>query len=53
MSKIIPFMDDLRQEALAQVVESGYAVSEVAEPPWISRQITFSVESTAFKVTAT
>tara|TARA_R110001583_G_scaffold185291_1_gene345286 strand:+ start:167 stop:346 length:180 start_codon:yes stop_codon:yes gene_type:complete len=45
MNKGIRFTDEFKQDAVAQVVERGYAVSEVAERLGDQHQVALHVES--------
>ena len=45
MNKGIRFTDEFKQDAVAQVVERGYAVSEVAERLWISAKSLYTWKS--------
>jgi len=42
MSKGNRFTDEFKQDAVAQVVEPGYAVSEMAEPLGISTKFLYT-----------
>ena len=50
MSKGIRFTDEFKQDAVAQVVERGYAVSEVAERLGISTKSLVHVEGAVCEV---
>ena len=51
MNKGIRFTDEFKRDAVAQVVERGYAVSEVAERLGISN-LAVHVEGAVFEATA-
>ena len=52
MNKGIRFTDEFKQDAVAQVVERGYAVSEVAERLGISHQVALRMEVAVCEVAA-
>jgi transposase len=52
MDKGIRFTDGFKRDAVAQVVERGYAVSEVAERLGISTKSLYALEGSVFEATA-